>query len=76
MSLREALLAAFNEGHIGNGIEITREDVISFFPNFSPGYTGSFLSNSEMITGQHSPTYKHFTIRVRRGVYRIHPTAL
>jgi len=76
MSLRTELIDAFNDGHIGNGIGFTRQDVISFFPNSSPNYTGCFLSNSEMRTGQHSPTYKHFTVRVARGVYRIHPAAL
>lgn len=76
MSLRTDLIDAVIDGLIGNGTDFTRQGVISFFPNSSPNYTGCFLSNSEMRTGQHSPTYKHFTIRVARGVYRVHPAAL
>lgn len=76
MSLRTDLVDAIIDGFIGNGTDFTRQEVISAFPNLSPNYTGCFLSNSEMRTGQHSPTYKHFTVRVARGVYRVHPAAL
>lgn len=76
MSLRSDLVDAFIGGLIGNGTDFTRQEVISAFPNLSPNYTRCFLSNSEMRTGQHSPTYRHFTVRVARGVYRVHPAAL
>jgi hypothetical protein len=76
MSLHNDVIDAFNNGSLGNGVDFTRQELVSAFPNYSPNYTGCFLSNSEMRTGQHSPTYRHFTIRVRRGVYRIHPSAL
>lgn len=76
MSLGTELVDAFIDGLIGNGTDFTRQEVISIFSRFSPNYTGCFLSNSEMRTGQHSPTYRHFTVRVARGVYRVHPAAL
>lgn len=76
MSLRTDLVDAIIDGLIGNETDFTRQEVISAFPNLSPNYTGCFLSNSEMWSGQHSPTYKHFTVRVARGVYRVHPAAL
>jgi len=76
MSLREKLLDALIDGHLGKGIVVTRQELIVHFPEEPVTYTGVFLSNSEIKTGSHSPTYEHFTIRAGRGRYRIHPQAL
>lgn len=77
MTLRERLLDAMLDGKIGNGLIVTRQELISHFADVNSATTGVFLSNSEMTTGvSHSPTYTHFTQRVSEGRYRIHPSAL
>jgi hypothetical protein len=76
MTLRERLLDAVIDGHLGHGLIVTRQEVMAHFPSDPATYTGVMLSNSEMITGQHSPTYDHFTLRVAEACYRIHPLAL
>jgi hypothetical protein len=76
MSLREQFLDALIDGKIGHGIVVSRREFVQFFRNETPSYTSAFLSNSEIETGQHSPTYKHFTMRTDEGVYRIHPSAI
>jgi hypothetical protein len=76
MSLRERLLDAVIDGNLGHGLVVTRQDFMGYFHSDVTTFTGVFLSNSEMLTGQHSPTYEHFTLRVGRGRYRMHPAAL
>jgi hypothetical protein len=76
MTLRERLLDAVIDGHLGHGLIITRQELIAHFHADPETYTGVLLSNSEMITGHHSPTYEHFTLRVDEGRYRIHPLVL
>jgi hypothetical protein len=76
MSLREELLDEIIAGKLGNNGVVTRQEIINHFPNYPETYTGVFLSNSEMDTGQHSPTYEKFTQRIDRGVYQIHPNAI
>ncbi len=76
MSLRDRFLDAVIDGKIGDGIIVTREQFMNFFGQENPATTGCFLSNSEIETGSHSPTYRHFTLRASKGSYRIHPDAL
>ena len=77
MTLRERFLDAVIDGQLGNGITVTRQEFMIFFANDNQATTGVFLSNSEIRTGiPHSPTYDHFTLRMERGRYRIHPQAL
>ena len=77
MTLRNRFLDAMIDGHIGNGLIVTRQELIKHFSDINEGTTGCFLSNSEITTGApHSPTYTHFTMRIRDGIYRIHPQAL
>lgn len=76
MTLRERFLDALIDGNIGSGLMISRAEFLSYFKDDNPKTTGSFLSNSEMVTGVHSPTYTRFTLRATEGFYRIHPTAL
>jgi len=72
MSLREDILDAVIDGHIGQNGVVTRQEVIRYFKNHPESYTGVILSNSEMDR-DHSPTYKSFTQRIGNGRYRIHP---
>lgn len=77
MSLRERLLDAILDGKIGKGLIVTRQEIIDYFSDINEATTGVLLSNSEITTGAlHSPTYKHFTQRLSKGVYRVHPLAL
>jgi hypothetical protein len=77
MSLREDLLDAIIAKNIGiNGV-VTRQEIINhFLHQYNASYTGSFLSNSEMTTGQHSPTYEKFTRRISRGRYEVNQQAI
>lgn len=77
MTLRNRFLDAVINGQLGRGITVTRSDFVDYFTEDNPNTTGCFLSNSEMETGaSHSLTYQHFTLRIREGVYHIHPVAL
>lgn len=77
MTLRERLLDAMLDGEFGNGLVVTRQELIHHFHDVNEATTGVFLSNSEITTGApHSPTYTHFTQRLSEGRYRIHPHAL
>lgn len=76
MTFRDRFLDAVIDGHLGNGIVVTRKDLMDYFPDEKSTATGCFLSNSEIHTGSHSPTYKHFTTRLSRGCYRVHPEIL
>jgi hypothetical protein len=75
--LRDRLLDALIVGEIGHGIVVTRQEFIKHFSDVGVGYTGVFLANSEITTGlPHNPNYKHFTLRIKRGTYQIHPKAI
>lgn len=76
MHLRQRILDAVLDGRLGKGIVVTRQEVIEHFPDVPKSYTGVVLSNAEMTTGTHSPTWEHYTHRLSRGVYRIAPAAL
>ncbi len=75
MSLREEIIDAVIDGHIGQNGVVTRQEVIRYFRNHRESYTGVILSNSEM-NRDHSPTYETFTERVGKGRYRIHPAII
>jgi hypothetical protein len=72
MSLRERFLDALIDGRLGDKGVVSRREFMAFFRGEKETYTGVFLSNSEIQTGQHSRTYRHFTMRVSKGVYRVH----
>lgn len=77
MTLRARLIALVRSNGLGENGVFTRQEFMHAFRDMNPKTTGCFLSNSEMQTGRvHSPTYLHFTERVARGVYRLHPNAL
>jgi hypothetical protein len=76
MTLRSRFLDAIIDGQLGNGIIVTRKEFMDFFAQDNATTTGCFLSNSEIETGTHSPSYNHFTMRVSEGTYRVHPLSL
>ena len=77
MTLRDRFLDAIIDGRLGNGIVVTRQELIEFFPDEKESTTGVFLSNSEVNTGTvHSPMYEPCTLRVEEGRYRVLPQAL
>jgi hypothetical protein len=77
MTLRDRFLDALIDGQLGNGIIVTRQELMRYFSKDNPATTGVFLSNSEINTGApHSPTYTHFTLRVAEGRYRVHPQVI
>lgn len=76
MNMRERILDAVLDGSLGRGTVVTRQELMQHFNDVNPAYTGVILSNAEMNTGGHSPTWEHYTQRLGRGVYRIHPDAL
>ncbi|WP_313455528.1 hypothetical protein [Pseudomonas sp.] len=76
IAFADRFLDAVIDGHLGSGLVITRQELISFFPEDPETTTGCFLSNSEISSATHSPTYRKMTLRVSPGVYRVHPEAL
>lgn len=77
MTLRERFLDALIDGQVGKDGVITRREFMAYFSDENPLTTGCFLSNSEMTSGTaHSPNYNHFTIRVKKGIYRLHDEAI
>ena len=76
MSLTTDVLDAVIDGNLGNGLVVTRQEVIDYFSGRPESYTGVILSNSEIDTSDHSPNYDNFTIRISDGIYRIHPEVL
>lgn len=77
MTLRERFLDALIDGRLGRDGIVARHEFMHHFSDENPLTTGCFLSNSEMTSGAvHSPNYKHFTIRIRKGVYKVHEEAI
>jgi hypothetical protein len=75
MSLRSELIAAVQGGVLPK--VFTCQQVKEFFGRrYSRNYLNCALSNSEVLTSDHSPTYKKFTIRRDVGTYEIHPSLL
>jgi len=73
MTLRHRVIKDVRSGVFGPEGLIKRQELIRRYSDVNPKTTGCFLSNSEMRTGVvHSPTYRHFTQRVARGIYRLH----
>ena len=73
--LRNLLLDAVIDGEIGKGIVVSVAELKSkFFGKFEDSTLDTFLSNSEL--GALTSGYHRFTIRISKGLYRIHPTEL
>ena len=76
MILREQLLDAMLDGKLGHGLVVTRQEALKYFSNENPASIGVLLSNSEIDTAVHSPTWTKFTQRIGDATYRVHPSAL
>lgn len=73
--LRNLLLDAIIDGEIGNGIVVSVADLkATFAGKFEDSTLETFLPNSEM--GALTSGYHRFTIRISKGMCRIHPTEL
>lgn len=75
-SIHDHLLDAMLDGHLGKGLVVTRQEVMSFFDGIKKSYTGVLLSNAELETSESSPTWRKYTQRIGKGIYRVHPIAL
>lgn len=74
-ALREQILNAVIDGELGDGLVVTRKQVMEKFKGkFEDSYLSVILSNSEM--GAKTSGYPPFTIKHGRGKYRIHPVEL
>ncbi len=75
-SIHDHLLDAMLDGQLGKGLIVTRQEVMSFFDDIKKSYTGVLLSNAELETSESSPTWRKYTQRIGKGIYRVHPIAL
>jgi hypothetical protein len=74
-TLRVSIIDAVIDGTLGNGIVVTRQQVMSEFNGkFADKYLSVILSNSEIDANQKG--YRPFTIRIDEGKYQIHPLEL
>lgn len=74
-ALREQILNAVIDGELGDGLVVTRQQVMEKFKGkFSDNYLSVILANSEM--GAKTSGYPPFTIRIDEGKYRIHAVEL
>ena len=75
MSLRSEIIEAVNSGMLPK--RFSCQDIKQQFGRkYSKGYLACHLSNSEVITSDHSPTYKKYVVRQDVGVYELHPSLL
>ncbi|HED33448.1 MAG TPA: hypothetical protein ENJ08_04410 [Gammaproteobacteria bacterium] len=76
-TLRQRFLAAVRSGELGrqeaNGVELTITEFKAFFPEVNRNYQGSFLSGAALEKGRLQMTHTQYVIRLRKGVYRVHP---
>ncbi len=76
-TLRQRFLAAVRSGELGrqeeHGVELTIKEFKAFFPEVNRNYLGSFLSAATLEKGRTQMTYTQYLIRLRKGVYRVHP---
>ncbi|HED36540.1 MAG TPA: hypothetical protein ENJ08_20270 [Gammaproteobacteria bacterium] len=76
-TLRQRFLAAVRSGELGrpeaHGVELTITEFKAFFPDENRNYLGSFLSGAALEKGRTQMTYTQYLMRLRKGVYRVHP---
>ncbi|HED36088.1 MAG TPA: hypothetical protein ENJ08_17985 [Gammaproteobacteria bacterium] len=76
-TLRQRFLAAVRSGELGrpeaHGVELTITEFKAFFPEDNRNYLGSFLSGAALEKGRLQMTHTQYVIRLRKGVYRVHP---
>ncbi|HED35698.1 MAG TPA: hypothetical protein ENJ08_16005 [Gammaproteobacteria bacterium] len=76
-TLRQRFLAAVRSGELGRqceqGVELTITEFKAFFPGVNRNYLGSFLSAATLEKGRLQITHTQYLMRLRKGVYRVHP---
>ncbi len=76
-TLRQRFLAAVRSGELGRqeaqGVELTMTEFKAFFPDENRNYLGSFLSGATLEKGRLQMTHTQYLMRLRKGVYRVHP---
>jgi len=76
-TLRQRFLAAVRLGALGiqeeRGVVVTLKEFRAFFPDINYNYAGSFLSASALEDGRSQMTHTQFVMRLRKGVYLVHP---
>ncbi|HED36571.1 MAG TPA: hypothetical protein ENJ08_20430 [Gammaproteobacteria bacterium] len=76
-TLRQRFLAAVRTGELGtqgeHGVELTTREFKAFFPDINRNYLGAFLSAAALEEGRTQMTHTQYVIRLRKGVYRVHP---
>jgi len=77
MTLVDRFLDAVIDGHLGTGLAVTKQDLITYLDSDFEVTTGCFLSNSGIRAGQeHINHYEPLTLRMRVDVFRILPSVL
>ena len=59
-----------------NGITVTRKEFINYFSDITLSYVTIFLPASTIDKGRITASQTKFLIRVKPGVYRLHPEAI
>jgi len=76
-TLRQRFLTAVRTGELGtqgeHGVELTTKEFKAFFPDINRNYAGSFLSAAALEEGRTQMTHTQYIIRLRKGMYRVHP---
>ena len=54
-------------------MELTITEFKAFFPDENHNYLGAFLSGATLEKGRTQMTHTQYLMRLRKGVYRMHP---
>ncbi len=78
-TLRQRFLDAVCTGQLGTrcdlGVVVTLEEFKAFFSNINRNYVGYFLPAATLEKGRSQMSHTKFVIRLRKGVYLVHPDA-
>lgn len=76
-TLRQRFLAAVRAGQLGTqshlGVVVTVKAFKAFFSDIDRNYASSFLASAAIETGRSQMTDTKYVMRLRKGLYRVHP---
>jgi len=76
-TLKQRFLEAVRSGQLGTrsdlGVLVTVKAFKVFFPDINDNYASSFLAAAPIETGRSQMTYTQYVMRLRKGLYRVHP---
>jgi len=76
-TLRQRFLTAVRTGQLGMrsdlGVLVTVKEFKTFFPDINCNYASSFLAAAAIEAGRSQMTCTQYVMRLRKGVYRVHP---